>query len=373
MTTAELARVWEWFADTSCRGYSPLYDNISRFVAGDDEVLALTQEAPPAAHQPMVLLGVVHYLLLGGLEHPLAAVYAGEHDADPGPLFRDVCLGHRAEVLELMETRRTQTNECGRSAVIGPALTWTAARLGAPLALLDVGTSAGLNLGCDRYLLDYGQAGSTGPAGSAVRIECTVSGGVPPIVPQLPEIVARAGLDQSPIDLTDEHDARWLLACVWPDTGRLDRTRAAIGDAQRHPPRIRRGDMVADIATAVGELPANAVACVTTTWALAYSAARRARAIRGPARAMRSRATGRMDLGRGSGHRARVRRLRAPGDRHHRAQRPRCNRLRRELRERRPARVRAPARGVDRLDRPGLTPLVRTADVRPERSGPSAG
>ena len=147
MNDLELGPIWEWFADTSCKGYSPLYDRICRVVAHDDAVLALVQEAPPPAHQPNVLLGVVHYLLLGGLDHPLAAVYAGESDADPGPLFVDVCLTHRAEVLALMETRRTQTNECGRSAVIGPALTWVAAQYGAPLALLDVGASAGLNLG----------------------------------------------------------------------------------------------------------------------------------------------------------------------------------------------------------------------------------
>lgn len=270
MATAELARIWEWFADTSCRGYSPLYDRICRAVAQDGEVLALTQEAPPEAHQPNVLLGVVHYLLLDGLDHPLADVYAGRSDADPGPLFRELCLAHRADVLALMETRRTQTNECGRCAVIGPALTWAAQHVGRPLALVDVGTSAGLNLGCDRYLLDYGTAGVCGPADAAVRIECAVTGGVPPIEPRLPEIVSRAGLDRSPIDLTDADDARWLLACVWPDTGRLERTSAAIKDAQLHPPRIHQGDMIDDLPAVLDELPGEAVACVTTTWALAY-------------------------------------------------------------------------------------------------------
>ena len=74
---SELGRVWEWFADTGCRAYSPLYDRISRFVARDGELLALIQEAPPAAHQPNVILAAVHYLLLGGLDHPLVEVYAG--------------------------------------------------------------------------------------------------------------------------------------------------------------------------------------------------------------------------------------------------------------------------------------------------------
>ena len=243
-----------------------------------------------------MLLGVVHYLLLGGLDHPLAAVYAGESDADPGPLFRDLCLTHRAEVLALMETRRTQTNECGRSAVIGPALTWTARNVGAPLALLDVGTSAGLNLGCDRYFLDYGAAGTTGPPDSDVRIECAVTGGDPPIAPRLPAIVARVGLDRSPIDLTDEVDARWLLACIWPDTGRLERTSAAIRDAQRHPPTIRRGDMVDD-------LPAGARVTSPRCDRVRHHhvgdrvpAARRPRTIRGAARESRTRPHDRVDL-----------------------------------------------------------------------------
>ena len=92
---SELGRIWEWFADTSCKGYSPLYDRICRVVAEDDDVLALVQEAPPPAHQPNVLLGVVHYLLLGGLDHPLAAVYAGR--ATPIPARSSVtCVSHIA-------------------------------------------------------------------------------------------------------------------------------------------------------------------------------------------------------------------------------------------------------------------------------------
>src|SRR5690242_21591372 len=61
--------------------------------------------------------------------------------------------------------------------------------------LVDVGASAGLNLFCDRYRLDYGSAGATGPVGAPVRIECEVLGGDPPIAPAPPEIVERSGLD----------------------------------------------------------------------------------------------------------------------------------------------------------------------------------
>ena len=268
--TSELGRIWDWFADTSCRGYSPLYDRICREAARDEEVLDIVRAAPEESHIPNVLLAAVHFLLLNGLDHPLAAVYAGTSEADPWPLFREICFERRPEISALLETRRTNTNECGRSAVIGPALTWVAANVGTPLAVCDVGASAGLNMGCDRYLLDYGAAGSTGPASSDVRISCSVTGGDPPIAPMLPPIAARIGLDRSPVDLGIADDAQWLLACTWPDTGRLDRTRAAIRDAQRHPPTIRRGDMVAGVFDTLAELPNDATICVLTTWAVAY-------------------------------------------------------------------------------------------------------
>ena len=72
----DLGAIWLYVADSSCRGYSPIYDRICRTVAESDEVLDLVSEAPPRRHNPVLLLAAVHYLVLGGLDHPLAAVYA---------------------------------------------------------------------------------------------------------------------------------------------------------------------------------------------------------------------------------------------------------------------------------------------------------
>jgi hypothetical protein len=266
----DLAARWLRFADQECRGYSPLYERISRAVAGDAELLALVQRAPPSSHQPNLLLAAVHSLLLAGLAHPLADVYGGSSSADPVPLFRDFCLTHREAVSVLLASRHTQTNECGRSAVIVPALSWVSERHGRALALVDVGASAGLNLLCDRYLLDYGPAGTTGPSDSPVRIDCRVVGGEPPIAARAPRFVERVGLDREPIDLDDADSARWLLACVWPDTGRMERTAAAIALARMVTPEVVRGDAVRDVTALLDGLPDDTVACVTTTWAFAY-------------------------------------------------------------------------------------------------------
>ena len=69
-----------------------------------------------------------------------------------GRTFRSLLREHASAVRATMLTRRTQTNEAGRCATLLPVL----ARLPQPLALLEVGASAGLCLLPDRYGYDYG-------------------------------------------------------------------------------------------------------------------------------------------------------------------------------------------------------------------------
>lgn len=268
--TDDLSKLWRWFSRVQCRGYSPLYERIAGTVAADEPLLARVLDTPPHAHLPLGLLGAVHYLLLEEPELPLAAVYAGRRGDDPGPLFADFCRERWDEIAEVMSTRRVQTNECGRSALIGPALTWIAARVRQPLALVDVGASAGLNLLCDRYRLDYGAHGSTGPAASPVHVSCSVVGGSPPIADRLPPLAARVGIDRTPVDVADPDAARWLLACTWPDTGRMDRTSAAVLLARSDPPGVVAGDAIEALPAVVRRLPQDAAVVVMTTWAFAY-------------------------------------------------------------------------------------------------------
>lgn len=268
-----LSALWRDFAERECGTYSPLYAGICRFVATDDDLLALVLEAPPAAHLPNVLLAAVHYLLLEGLDHPLGDVYAGRATIDgAGELFKDVCVRHRQSVLELMDSRRTQTNECGRSALLVLGLAEAANELGEPVGLVDAGSSAGLNLLMDEYRIDYGEYGAIGPVDSPVRIDCSVRSPGLPVPEHLPRIGARIGLDRSPVDVDDPDDARWLLACVWPDTGRLGRTEAAIGLARQRGVVVRRGDMVADLAAVVAQVGGAVGGAVTviTSWSFAY-------------------------------------------------------------------------------------------------------
>jgi hypothetical protein len=272
----DLAALWRWFADTQCRGYSPLYDKICRTVATTPELLDMVAEAPSPAHLPNVLLAAVHYLLLDEPDHPLARIYTGiacdgDESRDAGSLFVEICRSRREDIAKLLGSRHTNTNEVGRSALVAPALAVVASSLGEPLALVDVGCSAGLNLLCDRYRLDYGTAGSTGPADAAVVVQCELAGeGQPPIKPMVPPIIDRVGIDRDSVDVQDDDQVRWQLACVWPDTGRLQRTRVALAEARRARLRVVEADAVEIIGEVVRGLTEHAVATVVTTWAFAY-------------------------------------------------------------------------------------------------------
>jgi len=273
-----LRQSWREFADKECGTYSPLYAAICRAVADDPELLALGATAPPSGQQPNVLLAAVHYLLLGGLAHPLADVYAGAADPANAPaLFRDLCLSNRNEIARLLATRHTQTNEPGRTGPLAVGLAVAAGLVGEPIGLLDAGCSAGLNLLIDQYRFAYGSTPGPGPVDSPVTVDCELRGTAP--VPQrLPTIAARLGIDRAPVDVARPDDGRWLLACVWPDTARLARTAAAIELARRHPPRTIAGDMVGDLDAALDTFDPDLPIVVVTTSACGYLSGEQRRA-----------------------------------------------------------------------------------------------
>jgi hypothetical protein len=183
--------------------------------------------------------------------------------------FRTVALERADDIRPMLATRRTQTNEIGRCALLVPVLALVGGEVG-PLAHLDVGASAGLNLLLPRYHYRYEPGGAEIGGPSPVELTCSVRGDVP-IPVELPAISAAAGLDSAPIDVTDDDAVRWLEACVWPDQAdRFARLRAAIALAREAPPRIVHGDAVHDVGAALDGLAEHGHPAVTTTWVLSY-------------------------------------------------------------------------------------------------------
>jgi hypothetical protein len=71
--------------------------------------------------------------------------------------------------------------------------------------------------------------------------------------------------------VTDEGEARWLEACVWPDQAdRFHRLVAAIDIARANPPEILAGDAVASLGPAIDRIGRHAHPVVTNSWVLNY-------------------------------------------------------------------------------------------------------
>jgi hypothetical protein len=248
--TISVAENYRRFAALEARGRSPLYELFSQGVADDPAVLERITTLPTTKRQPNLLLAAVQYL------------YGTSQDY---PAFRGLILDHWTEVSATMLERRTQTNEVGRCATLLPLLM----NLPQPLALLEVGASAGLCLVPDRYRYDYG-GDAFGDEQSPVILRCQPRGNTP-VPDRLPEVVWRKGLDLDPIDVGDESATRWLEALVWPGEGdRLDRLRAAISVAFDDPPSLIRGDLRDGLEEIVADIPSDATLVVFHSAVLAY-------------------------------------------------------------------------------------------------------
>jgi hypothetical protein len=251
---AEIAEEYRAFARQEARGRSPAYEALAESVAGDAALVSFVATLPYAKRQPNLLFAAARYLL--GAPATLSQL-------------RDLVSGSRAELTEVMLSHRTQTNEPARCATLLPAL----AQLPQPLALIEVGASAGLTLLVDRYSYDYNGHRLAGRDPDAPTLRCEPRGPVP-LPAEVPEVAWRAGLDLNPLDVSDADDMRWLSCLVWPGEGdRQERLAVAIAAARRDPPVVHRGDLLTDLPALAAQAPADATLVVYHTSVLTYVAA----------------------------------------------------------------------------------------------------
>jgi len=267
-----LARRFERFARRECH-VSRLYERLSRGIAQDPEVLGIAVQTQPGQPVPNLFFGAVHFLLLQEVAHPLAAYYPSltptpPPAVDPYPTFHAFCLEHREALLRLISYRLVQTNEVRRCGCLLPAFALIASRQpDRPLALVEIGASAGLNLLWDRYGYDYGEGGRCGDPRSPVQITCGLRGGARPPLPRVfPSVATRVGIDLNPIDVRDPDAVLWLRALVWPDEiGRAELLQKALGIAQQSPPRLLGGDATERLADVLAAIPDDQHLCVFHT------------------------------------------------------------------------------------------------------------
>ncbi len=240
-------------AERDFRGVSPLYEHIALGVAADADLLRRLDSLPPVKRQPNLLLASVRFR--GG-------------PVDSYEDFAEFVRDRWQDVAATMLARRTQTNEPRRCTALLPAL----AALPQPLALLEVGASAGLCLCPDRMRYRYvDEAGAERVIGDApVEVTCRVTGPVP-LPARVPDVAWRRGIDLHPLDLGAEDDVRWLESLIWP--GQDDRVAllsGAVSFFAADPPPVVAGDLTRDLVAVAGGAPEDATLVVYHSAVLAY-------------------------------------------------------------------------------------------------------
>lgn len=265
----EVERRYRRFAEHEAPGRSALYVEWAAGVAGDRPVRDVLARIGATHRQPPLVFAVAR--LLGA---PL----------EPWPVVREWMLLHADALVAACAERSLQTNEPLRCAALLPALSL----IDGPIALIEVGASAGLCLFPDRYSYRYRDASgavvaeidpheldaAAGAAASApLVLDCELRGPVPRV--RMPEIVWRAGIDLQPLDAGNRDDRAWLTGLVWPgERGRAERVECALDIVAKEraggAPLVRAGDAAEMLAALAAEAPTGATLVVTTPGVLAH-------------------------------------------------------------------------------------------------------
>ena len=167
--------------------------------------------------RPLLLCAALRYdALVEGPSHPLFEGIAAERP-NAGAITKArlaTALGaDRIGFWITLRTRRVQTNEVSRSITwLWPAMLAGCNDRRRPLAIVDVGASAGLNLIGDRMRLSWQRRGQTSLH-----------------TPVALEVRSRIGFDPRPLDVRKKENREWLRASIWPgESARLARLDAAL-------------------------------------------------------------------------------------------------------------------------------------------------
>lgn len=250
---AAVAERYARFARDEATGRSELYAEWAAGIATDPAVAATLARIPATHRQPPLVFAVTRMLGAPEASFRRWAAWLASHDD---------------EVVAEASRRSLQTNEPLRCAALVPAL----ATVPGPIALLEVGASAGLCLYPDRYSYRFSNGVDLDPVDgpSAVVLDCEVSGD-PPL--RLPEVVWRVGVDLAPLDAASEADRRFLTSLVWPgEHGRKERIEAALDVVAADPPLLVAGDATdpALLEHIAGLAPPGATLVVTTPGVLPH-------------------------------------------------------------------------------------------------------
>jgi len=229
-------------------------------IAADEELVGQLAVLPPDRLPALLASAAVALLVRRDRPSPLAGYFpeagASQPRFDDGffPAFRAFCAARLPDIIEVCRSHRYQMNEVARCTQIVLGITAAAGGSADPVALVDLGTGAGLGLQLDRYQYRVG-GGTYGPPATGLSLACDLRGPIIPPPARLPPITARVGVDLDPIDLAVPAARAWLQACAPPEASALSRLTAAMDIARRHPEPVIAGDVVDVLPDVLSSIP----------------------------------------------------------------------------------------------------------------------
>lgn len=261
------------FADNESVGSSRLYEILAREVAENEWLLSLCEEIPDGQPVPNLLFGAVHELVLQHQSDELAMYYLSvtknpKQPDDVFPFFLTFCHTYEAEIRKRLMTRLVQTNEIQRCSYLYPIFMRIQQQTKLPLGLLEIGTSAGLQLFVDQYAYEYNDVPLDPTNASSVNISVSVESKEPfHLEATIPlDIGTRLGIDLNVIDLKDEAERSWMNALIWPEhETRRQMLDAAIQEVDFDKVTLVEGDGVSILQELTTRIPKTETLCIFHT------------------------------------------------------------------------------------------------------------
>ena len=221
-----LARLFRYFADHECRD-DPLYVALCRLIAARPLLLDLLQHAPAVQRVPNLLLAALHDRVLAGPPQAFSQYFpsvggARAPDAVLAGVFDDFVAAQTGELMALLSSRHTQTNEIGRCAVLWPALCALAARAGSGAWRCWTSAAVPASTWASTAI-----ASTMAPSRSVrLRLACRPScatrsartAALHDSERTAPLLVARAGVDPAAVDVFDRHPGAMARAPAFGPT-----------------------------------------------------------------------------------------------------------------------------------------------------------
>ena len=251
---------------------APVAAALFRRCAEDPLALSLLP-TEPTWDTPHRLLAGARWLVLTG------EVADFEAAADPWPPFRATLEAHADRLATFVREHPVQTNEVQRCWALLPLFLMIAATARRPLNLVELGTSAGLNLLWDRYGYEY-RAGTWGDPAAQLRLRGDERAALPAALLSTDvDVRGRVGIDLAPVDARTEDGLR-LLECFVRDDGYRERLRAAAEVLRDDPPELVRGDYLDVLPELLHARDAEALTVVFQTHSTVYLADEERRRLR---------------------------------------------------------------------------------------------